>query len=349
MLQTLQLKQYRSHTDLSLTFSPQTNVIIGLNGSGKTNILEAILVGYIGKSYRAKDIYLVQHTTNQARITLQGDDFKRQVRFDVSLATKKIDKSFTINQKKQKRLSFSQTIPVVLFEPEFMQIIARGPEARREYIDAMMSHTLQGYQTQLNTYKRVLSQRNALLKRSPSSDDLFVWDVKLSQVGGIIASRRHQLIDKINEKLSDIYSQLSDREYKVSLRYLSLYTQDNYSEQLLSALQKNITTDSERGFTTTGPHREDIGFSINNEEVSLTASRGETRTLLLALKIFEMQFVEVLRGMKPLLLLDDVFSELDEVRQTKLIEYFKDNQVIITTTNITPLMKGISGKVIELS
>lgn len=347
MLQSLELKNYRSHKDLSLEFSPQTNVIIGLNGAGKTNILEAILYSYTGKSYRAKDIHLITHNETQSRITSTFIDDIRIAKLDIQQPGV-IKKEFLINQKKLSRLGFQHTLPVVMFEPEFMQMISRGPEARRDYFDTLLSHTLQGYNTQLNKYKRIMAQRNTLLKTNPQKDQLFVWDVKLSQVGGVIASRRQQLIDKINEKISEIYSHLSNTETTVQVVYDSQFPYVEYGNKFLLTLQKNVATDIERGFTTCGPHREDFSFFINNQDVSRTASRGENRTLLLALKIFEMKLVETLREQKPLLLLDDVFSELDEVRQTKLIEYFSDNQVVITTTTITPLMRGVSGSVIDL-
>ncbi len=350
MLTHLELKQYRSHTSLQLSFSQKTNVIIGLNGAGKTNILEAISYGYIGNSYRAKDIHLIQDDTKQARIHLTfSNEEQRDIRLEIDPVSHKVKKNFTINNKKYSRLGFAQLKPVVLFEPDFMQILSRGPDSRREYFDAILSNTLSGYKTQLNKYKRVVSQRNTLLKHKPSKDELFVWDVKLSQLGALIGSRRQQLINKFNEKISDTYSELSDTPHTIEIIHHSRYTEDSHSERLFLDLQKNIYTDIERGYTTCGPHRDDFSFNLNHTPASSSASRGENRTILLALKILEAQLIEVIYGKKPLLLLDDVFSELDEIRQTKLIEFFKNNQVIITTTNITPLMKGISGKIIEIS
>lgn len=347
MLEHLSLVSYRSHEMFSTDISPQTNVIIGLNGIGKTNILEAILVAYTGKSYRANDTQLIHHDSEYSRIDIRHSDQVRKIYLKRN-QNGKVEKNFDIGKKKIKRLTFQHTLPVVLFEPEFMQIIAKGPDMRRDYFDGVLSRILPSYQTSLNTYKRLLAQRNSLLKQNPTQDDLFVWDVRLSQSGALIAIKRAQLIDRINSVISDIYSQLSSRESVVKLKYISKQPIELYADKLLDSLQKNRHIDIERGFTTQGPHRDDIEFYLNGSEVSLSASRGETRTLLLSLKIFEIDLVKKVREQSPLLLLDDVFSELDEIRQVKLIEYFKDNQVIITTTNITPLMKGISGKIIEL-
>ncbi len=347
MLSYLQLKNYRSHKDLSVRFADNTNVIIGQNGAGKTNILEAVLVMATGKSYRASDIDLIHYDAPLTHIEADINDRRRRV--SIQKKDTKTDKSFFINDKVQKRLSFKDMLPVVLFEPNFMQIIARGPDSRREYIDTFLSRINARYSTLLNQYKRVLTQRNALLKSSyASTDQLFVWDVKLSQLGGSIANSRIQLLKDINSQINTIYSNLSAEQHIIETAYITKNQAQDYTNNLLKNLQKNIAIDKERGFTGFGPHRDDIAFFINHKDASLSASRGEARTLLLAMKICELYMIEKSREQKPLLLLDDVFSELDETRQTKLIEYFNNYQVIITTTNITPLMRGVSGRIIEI-
>ena len=187
-----------------------------------------------------------------------------------------------------------------------------------------------------------------LKKRDFSNDEMFVWNIKLSELGGIIAVNRSNLIDEINKNISDVYSELASKKHKIYISYKSKIDIKNYTNSLLKGLEKNISIDTEQGFTTLGPHRDDFEFIINNQNANVSASRGESRTILLAMKIVETKLIKNAREKSPILLLDDVFSELDEDRQGKLVEFFYDNQVIITTTTITPLMKGVSGNIIKI-
>ncbi len=348
MFSTVQLRNFRSHQSLKLDFSPKTNVIIGPNGSGKTNILEAILMLGCGKSFRAHDSAVIRFKQAATKVTAESADHKRAIKLELK-ADGKVDKNFLVDEKKYKRLSFHKTAAVVLFEPNFMQLISRGPELRRDYFDGVLSRTQIEYQTLLNIYRRTLAQRNSLLKQPlVPTDQLFVWDIKLSELAAKIVTQRLRFTDELNQKLSRIYSEIAGSAQTIKIHYITATNTKDYANNLLSGLQKNRKKDAERGFTSLGPHRDDFGFLINHEAAVMSASRGENRTLLLALKIVEASLVESARGHKPILLLDDVFSELDETRQTRLVEYFKHNQVVITTTTITPLIKGVSGKIIEL-
>lgn len=348
MLSTVLLNNFRSHAALQLEFSPLTNVIIGPNGSGKTNILEAVLMLGTGKSFRAHDNAVIQFGEINAKITANYLGYERSLKLErQSDAT--TEKTFTVEGKTYKRLTFYNTIPFVLFEPTFMQLIARGPDARREYFDSVLSRTQFEYQPVLNAYRRTLAQRNSLLKQpATASDQLFVWDIKLGELAGKIVKKRLEYVKLLNQKTSGIYSKISDVPNTVAIEYLTNCQQKNYVNSLIKGLQKAASQDKERGFTSLGPHRDDFGFLLNEKPAATSASRGENRTLLLALKIIESEALHEARSQKPILLLDDVFSELDETRQTKLVDYFKENQVIITTTTITPLIKGVSGKIIEL-
>lgn len=345
MISSIKLKNFRSYSSATFEFSNKTNIILGKNGAGKTNILEAILFLAIGKSYRANDIDLINYNQNTLQIEGVFDDKKRTIKID----TEK-NKTITINNSKYKRMQFSQTIPVVLFEPEFMQILSRGPDTRRDYFDSLIARIDPTYQTIVNKYKRTLAQRNNLLKsRNFSSDEMFVWNIKISELGGIIAKKRYETITEINKEVSKIYSDLATKKHTININYSSKITLDNYSNNLLKGLEKNINIDKEQGFTSLGPHRDDFSFKINKKDVTISASRGESRTLLLTMKIIETGLIKKAREIPPILLLDDVFSELDEERQGKLIDFLYDNQVIITTTTITPLMKGVSGNIIEIN
>lgn len=344
MISSVKLKNFRSYSSVTFEFSNKTNIILGKNGAGKTNILEAILFLSVGKSYRASDADLISYNQTTSQIEGVFDDRKRVIKIDTDK-----NKTITINNSNFKRMQFAQTIPVVLFEPEFMQILSRGPDMRRDYFDALLARIDPTYQTILNKYKRTITQRNNLLKsRNFSSDEMFVWNIKTSELGGIIAQKRYEIINEINKTASKIYSELASKKHTITINYDSKVTLDNYSNSLLKGLEKNIHTDVETGFTSLGPHRDDFSFTINKKDVTISASRGESRTLLLTMKIIETSLIKKAREISPILLLDDVFSELDEQRQGKLIDFLYDNQVIITTTTITPLMKGVSGNIIEI-
>lgn len=344
MIDRLVLKNFRSYTDTTFDFSKKTNIIIGNNGVGKTNIIEAIHTLSTGTSFRVSDKDIIQYDKNQTKISGLIDGKKR----DISIYQNK-SKEITIQNSKYKRMNFNQTIPIVLFEPNFMQIISRGPDKRREYFDNLLSKIHQNYQPLLNKYKRIITQRNNLLKNSHfSQDEMFIWNIKTSEVGGQLADYRSNLVEEINKELSSIYTNLSDEKSKVNITYSTKNNIPNYSDSLLKSLEKDIHIDKITGFTSSGPHRDDYIFSLNNKDASISASRGENRTILLALKILETKLIEKAREISPILLLDDVFSELDIDRQTKLVDYLYQNQVIITTTTITPLMKGVDGKIIEL-
>lgn len=348
MLTNVNLSNFRSHEKLKLGFSPLTNVIIGKNGSGKTNILEAILMLASGKSFRASDSAVIRFNTSGAKVTADFSDFERAVKLELT-PSGQIDKTFILQGKTYKRLSFHKTVPIVLFEPNFTRLVSSGPEARRDYFDQVLSKTEVGYQALLNNYRRALAQRNSLLKQPIAPiDQLFVWDIRLAQMAASIVARRLSLTELINQQLSQVYSQVAAKQHRVVIKYTPSVNQKDYLNNLIKGLQKHLNQDKERGFTSLGPHRDDYGFFINRQAAATSASRGENRSLLLALKIIEANLVERARDQKPTLLLDDVFSELDETRQTKLVEYFKDNQVIITSTTITPLIQGVSGQIFEL-
>ncbi len=345
MISQINLKNFRSYTSVTFEFSKKTNIILGKNGVGKTNILEAVNILATGYSFRANTKDTIQYDKNQAKIEGIFNDKKRSI----NLYSDK-SKQYTIQNNTYKRINFSQTIPVVLFEPDFTQIISRGPDKRRDYFDEVLSKIHPTYQTTINKYKRSLSQRNQLLKnQSFSQDEMFVWNIKISELGGVIANYRIELLKDINKLLSNTYSELAGKKSTVEIKYLSKNNLKNYTDNLLKNLEKNINLDTLTGFTSLGPHRDDFYFTINEQDVSTSASRGESRTLLLALKIIETKLIEKARDQSPILLLDDVFSELDTDRQGKLVDFLYEKQVIITTTTITPLMKGVDGKIIELN
>jgi DNA replication and repair protein RecF len=310
MITSLRLQNFRSYSDSSFEFEQGVNIVVGPNASGKTNLLEAVLVLARGKSFRVREMELIQIGKEWARL----DGF--------------FDKD-------------SRTVPVVFFEPNHLQLLSRGPDARRDYIDDLLERSQPGFKTLAGSYKRTLAQRNALLKHGQrsASQQLFAWNIRLSELGSQIVQARQKLIDDINQKLSKTYSQISKRKSQLKLKYASQFPVDNYGSRLLSKLESNPRLEFERGFTVYGPHREDFLFYLNNQPVSQTASRGESRSLLLSLKIFELGLIETIRSQKPIFLLDDVFSELDGARRQSLVKHLKNHQTIITTTDADAVLE----------
>jgi len=333
MITDLRLQHFRSFADASFELSPGVNIVVGPNASGKTNLLEALLVLARGSSYRARDIELIQFKKPWAR--LDGHSEKSGQR-TVKLVREPPSKAYELDTKPFKRLSQKQSLPVVLFEPNHLQMLAGGPERRRDYLDDLLEQTVAGYGSIRRQYRRTLAQRNNLLKHASHAHpaELFPWDVRLSQLAGQVVRARQQLAAALNTDLPALYRQLAQTKTKVALAYDHTWPVDSYESQLLKRLEAARTDDLMRGFTGSGPHREDMLVTFNARPAALTASRGEVRTATLALKILELKRLQAARdGLAPLLLLDDVFSELDGRRRHALTDYLTPYQTFITTTD----------------
>ena len=333
ILDSLRLQHFRSYKDGAFEFDPGINIIVGPNASGKTNLLEALLMVCRGSSFRAKDAELLAFGESWARLDATGPKQHRIMKLQMQ-DNGVPKKEFIIDDKALSRLMLARSLPVVLFEPNHLLLLHGSPERRRDYLDDLLEQLVPGYGKTRREYRRILAQRNALLKHGlEAKNQLFAWNIRLSETGATLARERAELVEKINSSLSNLYSELAQSKDIVNIRYVSNHTIDNYSTALLHSLEKYQDRDFERGFTTAGPHREDFLITFNGREASETASRGETRTALLALKIIELRLVEAARDEKPILLLDDVFSELDGKRRKALTTVLKTHQTFITTTD----------------
>jgi DNA replication and repair protein RecF len=333
MVTDIHLVNFRSYTDDSFELSPKVNIIVGPNGSGKTNLLEALLVICRGFSYRSnKDSELLSFGKDWTKLEAHTRDFDRAVKIE-KLDDSKTSKTFVINTKSTKRLSIDQAIPVVIFEPNDMLLLTGSPELRRDYLDNILEQTVIGYKTIKNSYKRVLAQRNSLLKNGANQKSLFVWNIRLAELGGKVFSARKNLVDTLRKDIGDIYQSISGGNEKIEIFYLTSCGPQNYETELLHKLESNFHTDLARGFTSHGPHRDDIKLLVNDKAAGEVASRGETRSMVLALKVIEAKLIENIRNVKPIFMFDDVFSELDGARRLALTKLLKDQQVIITTTD----------------
>lgn len=340
MITTLRLQNFRSYSDESFEFEPGVNIVVGPNASGKTNLLEAVLLLARGGSYRARDLDLIKFGAAWARLDGYFGPNLRTAKLELSDA-ETIAKSFVLDNKIYKRLGLERTVPVVFFEPNHLQFLTRGPEQRREYFDDLLERTEPGYKTISASYRRVLAQRNALLKQNPAraSAQLFPWNIRLSELGEKVAVSRAELVEAINEQIAKNYGRIAGKRSRVAVEYQLQFPLNQYSSKMMKKLEASAKRDSQLGFTVCGPHREDIIFLLNGQPVSAAASRGEVRSLLLALKIYELKLVENARGQKPIFLLDDVFSELDGARRRALVKYLKNYQTIITTTDADAVLE----------
>lgn len=346
MITDLRLQNFRSYGDESFELSPGVNIVVGPNASGKTNLLEAVLVVARGGSYRASDAELIAFDQPWARLDAHlPNNTSRTIKITSKNAGQPTNeslqsvKTYEIDGKVYKRLSLNLSLPVVLFEPNHLQLLSGGPERRRTYLDDLLEQTTPGFGTLRRQYKRALAQRNSLLKKSGSQTlslvetQIFPWNLRLSQLAGQIVRHRSALVEQMSQSIGSLYSELSQAKTKVSVMYDSGWAADAYETSLLRKLESSLELDRIRGFTAYGPHREDLVVLFDSRKASETASRGETRTAVLALKIIELKIIEACREQTPLLLLDDVFSELDGKRRHALTDYLAPYQTFITTTD----------------
>lgn len=333
MITSIRLQNFRSYKDGSFEFEPGANIVVGPNASGKTNLLEAVMVLSSGNSYKAKDLNLMRHKAAWTR--LDGFFGHQERSLKLELKEESLIKTYLIDTQPFKRLSLERSLPVVLFEPEHLQAIIRGPDRRREYFDDLLERSVPGFKTLSAAYRRTLAQRNALLKKGSmvAAQQIFAWNIRLAEYGSKISAERNKIVEELALDLAKTYSQIAGKKTKVEISYDHQMPIENYASRMVAHLEKNINKELERGFTLFGPHREDIIIKINNQPIGLTASRGEVRTLLLSLKKLELSIIEHARSQKPILLLDDVLSELDGARRQALVDILKDHQSILTTTD----------------
>lgn len=341
MITNLRLQNFRSYQDESFEFGDGVNIIVGPNGSGKTNLLEAIQVLAIGSSYRVDDLELIRHGQEWARLDAEIGTSVRTMKLMIEQS--RVKKSYVFDDKPYKLLNRAHILPVVLFEPNHLQLLHGQPDGRRMYMDNLLEQLLPNFSSLRKQYRRVLAQRNALLKAThlPKQDQLFVWNLRLSELGGAIARARTELIAGLAEVLPGLYNEIAgNQKTNVTISYKSKLPITNYESSLLKALEQSYELDVARGFTGYGPHRDDFTVLYDDRPADEVASRGETRTALLAIKVHEVKILEDKFNQRPLLLLDDVFSELDGKRRHALTEYLKDYQTFITTTDADVVIRN---------
>ena len=337
VVKKLSVQNIRSHDNFVINLSPTITVITGMNGSGKTSLLEALYIALQGSSFKGSDNDVLRHDSSWWRIDVELDEYiNRSITFNSDLITSR--KKITVDNKIMYRMPAKYKYPVVLFEPDDLRLLHGSPTRRRQFIDRFICQLDPLYTNILHKYERALKQRNNLLKNPITlNDELFVWDIALSEYGAYIIEKRIAFIEQINNQLNDTYNIIAKSNDLVSMHYSHTYI-GNIKQKLLNDLHFHSEKDKIIGFTSTGPHRHDVIFKFNNSPALDVASRGEIRTIILALKFIEVGIIEQIVNQKPIILLDDVFSELDESRQKYLMDSEK-GQIIITSAHIPAAIK----------
>lgn len=329
----LAVHNVRSHEQYEVTLDKGVTVITGPNGSGKTTLLESIYVALQGSSFKGTDNDMLRADGPWWKIDIIFDSQdRRTVKFDPEKTTSR--KQFIVDGKTTVRLAPKNKYPIVLFEPEDLRLLNGSPARRRQFIDRFISQLNPLYGVSLRKYERALRQRNNLLKRfQVSSDELFAWDITLAEHGAYLIEQRIAFIEKIQSQLNDAYHDIAASNDEVSVHYSHTFVGD-VKQKILAELNAHVEKDKIIGNTSVGPHRHDVIFELNHSPALSNASRGEVRTIVLALKFLEVAIIEQLTGLKPLILLDDVFSELDIERQKALSDKTREHQIVMTSTHV---------------
>lgn len=325
VIRRVKLTNFRSHQGFVLECNPQTTKIIGENGCGKTSILEAVYEAMQGKSFRAVDREILKRDADFYRVELEYEDGRKiVVVFDGE------KKEFLVEDKKARRLPKKAKYPIVLFDPDDLNLVGSSPTSRRNYFDRVFGQLSEAYGVALNRYNKALKQRNELLKQEMVDiGDLFSWDVLLTKYGAELRNLRAEFAEQMNEKLTEVYRSIAENEDEVSLVYISEVESES---EFLKKLESGFERDKILGHTSFGVHHDNYEFLFNRAKADGSASRGEVRSIVIALKFIEAEMVMKRLGQVPVVLLDDVFSELDEARQKCLVKNFQNNQIFLTST-----------------
>ncbi|WEV70871.1 DNA replication/repair protein RecF [Lactobacillus sp. ESL0785] len=349
-------QNYRNLQQLNVEFDPNVNIFIGQNAQGKTNLLEAIYFLALTRSHRTnKDQELI--TFDQDYANISGHVYKSQVDLDLRVLITKKGKKAWINRVEQAKLSkYVGQLNAILFSPEDLDLIKGAPAIRRRFMDQEFGQINPEYLYFASKYRQVLQQKNNYLKqlaKGEAHDRLFL-DVLSDQLAGVAAEvivRRFKFLSYLREYARDAYEYISSSSEKLTVIYrpavAEIAAEDNPEsvyQKMLASFQKNKAAEIRKGTTLSGPHRDDIEFALNDKDAHFYGSQGQQRTIALSIKLAEIQLVHQLTGEYPLLLLDDVMSELDHSRQSALLNYIHGKtQTFITTTDLA----GISWEIIK--
>lgn len=340
----LRLRHFRNYPSLDVTLHPGITVLYGPNGSGKTNLLEAMHLLSLGRSHRTQqDREMVaagcEETFIQARTRRLDGEHEIEIRL---LSHQKPHKKVLLYQKPAQRVSdLMGHATVVMFSPEDLRIVRDGPAARRRFVDMQLSQIRPGYIRQLKTYLGVLESRNALLRQqkltgvADFANQLDAWDEQLANAAAPLVKARAWFLSELDRSAREQYAAISENAREpFSLRYSGPLAQtDDPVRAMLAGLERSRREDQQRMFTTFGPHRDDVALLLCGRDLRAFGSQGQLRTAVLSMKLGEIRLIQSELGEPPALLLDDVFSELDLRRRTALLKSTKGIQTLLTCTD----------------
>lgn len=336
VIKSVDLKNYRNYGELNIEFDNNVNIIYGDNAQGKTNILESLYVCATSKSHRnSKDKDIINYNSEEAHIKVHILKNDMNYRIDMHLKKNKT-KGIAVNGVRiKKAVDLFGIINIIFFSPEDLNIIKNGPSERRRFIDMELCQLDKVYLNNLVHYNKVVIQRNKLLKDltlndKDTLDTLDIWDMQLIRYGKEIIKTRIEFIKKINQLIKNIHGKLTGNTENIDILYQPFTTIENFEEAVLKSRDKDIKYKC----TNVGPHKDDCIFLINDKDVKIYGSQGQKRTVALSLKLSEIEFVKRRIHDTPILLLDDVLSELDSNRQNFLLDSIGDIQTIITCTGL---------------
>lgn len=360
IIESVDLQNYRNYEYLNMVFDDKTNIIYGDNAQGKTNILEALYVCATSKSHRGnKDKEVIKFGDEEAHIKVMVKKNDIRYRIDMHLKKNKA-KGIAVNGIPiKKAVELFGIINIVFFSPEDLNIIKDGPSERRKFIDMELSQLDKVYLNSLINYNKVVNQRNKLLKEinfSQKKEDyetLDVWDMQLVKYGKDVIFGRIDFVKKINEIVGQIHKKLSGEKEELRIEYVPNVNINDFQKEVVYQRQRDIKLKA----TSVGPHKDDMIFYINGNDVRKFGSQGQQRTAALSLKLAEIEIVKKIIHDTPVLLLDDVLSELDSSRQNFLLNSIGDIQTIVTCTgldefinnrfDINKIFKVVNGNVVS--
>ena len=330
-IEKIKLENFRNYEMQEIEFDKNVNIIYGDNAQGKTNILEAIFICSLGKSFRTnREKELINKEKFYSKIEMISSKEDRNIKIKFKLQDKK---TFYINDIQTKKTSeILGKNYVVLFTPEDISILKNEPSKRRRFLNIMISQLRPIYVHMLSEYNKLIEQRNTYLKQikfeGKPEENLEIWDEQIVKLGTKIYEYRKEFIEKINKKIHDIHLKTTENKEIIKIKYVS-----NIEKNYLECLKKNRKSDIQKGYTGVGIHRDDFEIYINGNLVSIYGSQGQKRTTIISLKLAEAEVIYEEIGERPIILLDDFMSELDKKRIQGLFENIKENQVIITCTD----------------
>jgi len=341
IIKSIDLSNFRNYEQLHIEFEKGTNILYGDNAQGKTNILEAAYISGTTKSHKgSKDKEMIRFECEESHIRTIVEKNEKEYQIDMHLRNRG-SKGVAINKLPIKKASeLFGILNIVFFSPEDLNIIKNGPAERRRFLDSELCQLDKLYLSDLSKYNKILNQRNKLLKdiyfRPDLMETLSVWDMQLVETGKRIIARRKVFIEELNEIIGGIHANITGGKENILIKYEPNIDDIFFEDELLKAKQKDLKLAQ----TTVGPHRDDMLFSIEGVDIRKYGSQGQQRTAALSLKLSEIEIVKKSIHNTPVLLLDDVLSELDSNRQNYLLNSISDIQTIITCTGLEEFVRN---------